>query len=84
MRHNRTLAGAEQRSFLDRAKGCRKECIRVLSRTSVHSPVYVAASGIVDTIDGLAKAITGDRKHVNLRMPTTSGWYLTPPPEAEE
>ncbi|AWN43277.1 hypothetical protein [Methylobacterium durans] len=50
---------------------------RVLSRAPIHSPVYVAASGIVDAIDGLAEAVTGNAKHFHFRAPTTPGGNLT-------
>lgn len=79
LRHNRIFVGPEQRDFLDRAALWRKECIRVLSRAPINSPVYQAASGIVDAIDGLAEAVTGDRKHFHLTAPTTPGGNLTAP-----
>lgn len=84
MARSRIFVGAEQRYFLDRAEVWRKECIRVLSRAPINSPVYVAASGIVDAIDGLAEAVTGDRKHFHLTAPTTPAGNLTPPPRTEE
>ena len=77
MTRNRIFVGPEQRDFLERAEGWRKECIRVLSRAPINSPVYVAASGIVDAIDGLAEAVTGDRRHFHLTAPTTPGGNLT-------
>ncbi|MDR7039740.1 hypothetical protein J2X36_004518 [Methylobacterium sp. BE186] len=46
---------------------------RVLSRAPIHSPVYVATSGIVDTIVGLAEAVRGDRKQFHLTAPITPG-----------
>ncbi|GEP02293.1 hypothetical protein [Methylobacterium oxalidis] len=71
MGRNRILVGAEQRDLLDKAESWRKECIRVLTKAPIHSPLYKATSGILDAIDELAEAVTGDRKHFHLRAPTT-------------
>ncbi|GEP07018.1 hypothetical protein [Methylobacterium oxalidis] len=84
MGRNRIFVGPEQRDFLDRAEGGRKECSRVLSRAAINSPVYVAAGGIVDAIDGLAEAVPGDRKYFHLAVPTTPGGNLTPAPKGDE
>lgn len=81
---SRVFTGPEQRDFLDKAEGWRKECVRVLSRAPINGPVYQAASGILDAIDGLAEAVTGDRKHFHLTAPTTPSGNLTPSPKGEE
>ncbi|GEP04812.1 hypothetical protein MOX02_28500 [Methylobacterium oxalidis] len=84
MPRSRIFVGPEQRDFFDRAALWRKECIRVLSRAPINLPVYLATSGIVDVIGGLAEAVTDDRKHFHLTAPTAPGGNLTPPPKAEE
>ncbi|WP_336492292.1 hypothetical protein [Methylobacterium nigriterrae] len=81
MARSRTFVGAEQRAFLDKAERWRLECIRVLAQAPVGNPVYQAANGIVDAIDGLAEAVTGDRRHFHLKPLTTPGANLKKPPE---
>ncbi|WP_336490932.1 hypothetical protein [Methylobacterium nigriterrae] len=81
MARSRTFAGAEQRAFLDKAENWRLECIRVVAQAPVGSLVYQAASGIIDAIDGLAEAVTGDRRHFHLKPPSTPDGNTTKPSE---
>ncbi|MER2268812.1 hypothetical protein, partial [Methylobacterium oxalidis] len=76
--------GAEQRDFLGRAALWRKECICVLSRVPIHSPVYVAATGIVDALDGLVEAATGDRKDAGLSRKGPYGTRIIPDLQCSE
>ena len=81
MGRNRVFVGAEQLDLLDKAETWRKECVRVLSRAPINSPLYQSVSGIIDAIDGLAEAMTGDRRHFHLQAARTPGGNLTKPPE---
>jgi hypothetical protein len=83
MSRRRVFVGAEQLGLLDKAEGWRKECIRVLSRAPINSPLYRSVSGIMDAIDGLAEAVTGNRQHFHLQAPRTPGTKLPgmKPPE---
>jgi hypothetical protein len=80
---NRVFVGAEQIDLLDKAEGWRKECVRVLSRAPINSPLYRSVGGIMDAIDGLAEAVTGNRQHFHLQAPRTPGPKLLgmEPPE---
>ncbi|GEP07909.1 hypothetical protein MOX02_59470 [Methylobacterium oxalidis] len=50
----------------------------------IPAPVYRADHGIVDAIDGLAEAVTDDRKHFHLTALTTPAGNLMPPPKDSE
>ena len=80
---NRVFVGAEQIDLLDKAEGWRKECVRVLSRAPINSPLYRSVSGIMDAFDELAEAVTGDRRHFHLQAERTLGGNLMKPPGME-
>lgn len=76
MGRRRVFGQTEETRLLEEARQWRARCVGVLSRAPVGGPVYKAASGILDAIDGLAGAVTGDRSHFHLRAPTTPGPHL--------
>lgn len=81
MERKRIYVGAEALDLLDRAEGWRKECVRVLSRAPINHPYYRSISEIMDAIDGLAEAVTGDRARFHAKAPRTTSGNLTEPPE---
>lgn len=73
MARRRVFAQSEESRLLEEARVWRARCVDVLSRAPVGAPLYRAVSGVLDAIDGLAGAVTGDRGHFHLRAPTTPG-----------
>lgn len=53
--------GAQERA-LEACQSCRAACVAVLTEAPIGSPPYIAAQAVVEAIDGLAEALTGDRR----------------------
>jgi hypothetical protein len=69
---------AEEVAFLEEASRWRRQCIDVLSRATPQGPLYKAVSRIVEGIDDVAEAVTGDRRRFYQRDATTPGETLLP------
>ena len=73
MSRRRVYVVEQAHSFLEEAGRWRERCIDVLRRAPVRGDLYMAASGIMDAIDGLAEVVAGDRGHFHLKPPSTHG-----------
>ncbi|TCZ61092.1 hypothetical protein [Roseicella aquatilis] len=47
---------------LEAAEACRRAAMDVMRQAPIGGPVYQAASAVMDALDGLAEALTGDRE----------------------
>lgn len=73
MGRRRVFGQSEEARLLEEARVWRSRCVEVLGRAPVGGPVYTAVSGVLDAIDDLAGAVTGDLSLFHLRAPTTPG-----------
>jgi hypothetical protein len=48
--------------ILDTLRACRKVMIEISCKVKINGPVYLAADGVMNAIDGLAAELTGDRE----------------------
>lgn len=69
---------AEEVAFLEQVRRWRQQCVLVLTRTKPQGPLYNATSKVIEAIDDVAEAVTGDRQTFYQRDATTPG--PTPPP----
>ncbi|MEM7226580.1 MAG: hypothetical protein AAF495_26650 [Pseudomonadota bacterium] len=53
--------------------GARRAAVRVLAATKIGGPTYRAAERLLDAIDDVAGALTGDREVLWSRAPSTFG-----------
>jgi hypothetical protein len=65
---------AGRQALLTAIEQCRKACIDALRRAPCTGDVYRRTSALVDAIDGVAEALTGDRQHFWLE-PTTNAHF---------
>lgn len=66
-RSKRSLIPEEKAVWLAQLGTWRRQCNELMGRAPVADPVYRATRGIVEAIDGVAEAVTGDRTHFHLR-----------------
>ena len=64
--------------FLEDAGRWRRACIEVLSRAQPQGPLYRAVEQVVDTIDGVAEVVAGDRRKLYQESPRTLRPDLSP------
>ena len=65
MRHRSLL---NQSIHLEKAELARKSFEEILRKAPPTSDEYRAARGVVEAIDRIAEAVTGDRQHFHLKM----------------
>ena len=53
---------AEEVACLEEARRGRQQCVLVLTRAKPQGPLYNATSKVIEAIDDVAEAVTGDRK----------------------
>ena len=52
---------------------CRRACITASFKAPIGGPIYRAATRLMEEIDLMAEALTGDRIHFWTKPPTTPG-----------
>lgn len=53
---------AEEVAFLEEVRRWRQQCVLVLTRAKPQGPLYNATSKVIEAIDAVAEAVTGDRR----------------------
>ncbi len=67
----RTQRGIIQKDqALEKLRAGRHGAIQVQTQAKIASPEYRAAGAVMDAIDELAGALTGDKSHFHLKMAT--------------
>ncbi len=69
---------AEEVAFLEEARRWRQQCVLVLTRAKPQGPLYNATSKVIEAIDDVAEAVTGDRQQFHQKGPRTPGPNLPP------
>lgn len=69
---------AEEVAFLEDARRWRQQCVLVLTRAKPQGPLYNATSKVIEAIDDVAEAVTGDRQQFHQKSPRTPGSNLPP------
>jgi hypothetical protein len=69
---------AEEVAFLEEARRWRQQCVLVLTRAKPQGPLYNATSKVIEAIDDVAEAVTGDRQQLHQKSPRTPGPNLPP------
>ncbi|MGV7031028.1 hypothetical protein [Methylobacterium symbioticum] len=63
----------EALTLVEKSRRWRLDAIEQMRSAPIGGPYYQALGGVLDAIDGLAEAVTGDRKLFHLKAPTTHG-----------
>lgn len=66
-RSRRILPPTTIDAAMEAAGECRKLCVQVLTEAPIGGPAYKAAGEVMDAIDKLAEALTGERKRFWLK-----------------
>ena len=72
MRHRRHFSANDSALLLAAIGECRRACIAGSSKAPV-GPIYRAATRLIEEIDLMAEALTGDRRHFWLKPSSTPG-----------
>ena len=73
MRHRRHFSANDSAFLLAAIGECRRACITASSKAPIGGPIYRAATRLIEEIDLVAEALTGDRRHFWLKPPSTPG-----------
>ena len=68
----RMFSETDRQALLTAIEQCRKSSIDALRRAPCTGDVYARTSALVDAIDGVAEALTGDRQHFWLEPSTNA------------
>ena len=68
MRHRRHFSANDSAILL-----ARRTCITASSKAPIGGPIYRAATRLIEEIDLMADALTGDRRHFWLKPSSTPG-----------
>ncbi|MCJ2124928.1 hypothetical protein [Methylobacterium sp. J-077] len=66
-------ARAEEVAFLEETQRWRQQFVLVLARAEPQEPLFKVTSAVIEAIDDVAKAVTGDRRTFYQRVATTPG-----------
>ena len=73
MRHRRHFSANDSAILLAAIGECRRACIAANTKAPIGGPIYRAATRLLEEIDLMAEALTGDRSHFWMKPPTTPG-----------
>ena len=73
MRHKRHFSENDSAALLAAISECRRACIAAQTNATIGGPIYRAVSRLMDEIDLMAEALTGDRRHLWLKPHGTPG-----------
>ena len=73
VRHKRHFSENDSAALLAAVSECRRACIAAQTNATIGGPIYRAVSRLMDEIDLVAEALTGDRRHLWLRPHGTPG-----------
>ena len=73
MRHRRHFSANDSAILLAAIGECRRACIAASSKAPIGGPIYRAATRLIEEIDLMAEALTGDRRHFWLKPSSTPG-----------
>ena len=63
MRHRRHFSANDSAILLAAIGECRRACITASSKSPIGGPIYRAATRLIEEIDLMAEALTGDQRH---------------------
>src|SRR5215212_12174540 len=73
VRHRRHFSANDSAILLAAVGECRRACITTSSKAPIGGPIYRAATRLIEEIDLMAEALTGDRRHFWLKPSSTPG-----------
>jgi hypothetical protein len=73
VRHRRHFSANDSTILLAAIGECRRACIGASSKAPIGGPIYRAATRLIEEIDLVAEALTGDRRHFWLKPSSTPG-----------
>jgi len=73
VRHRRHFSENDSAILLAAIGECRRACIGASSKAPIGDPIYRAATRLIEEIDLMAEALTGDRRHFWLKPSSTPG-----------
>ena len=73
MRHRRHFSANDSAILLAAIGECRRACTGASSKAPIGGPIYRAATRLIEEIDLVAEALTGDRRHFWLKPSSTPG-----------
>jgi hypothetical protein len=73
VRHRRHFSSNDSAILLAAIGECRRASITASSKAPIGGPIYRAATRLIEEIDLMAEALTGDRRHFWLKPPSTPG-----------
>ena len=73
MRHRRHFSANDSAILLAAIGECRRACIAANTKAPIGGPIYRAATRLLNEIDLMAEALTGDRRHFWLKPSSTPG-----------
>jgi hypothetical protein len=73
VRHRRQFSANDSAILLAAIGECRRACIAANSKAPIGDPIYRASTRLIEEIDLMAEALTGDRRHFWLKPSSTPG-----------
>ena len=73
VRHKRHFSANDSAALLSAIGECRRACVDAHRKAPIGGPIYRAVSRLMEEIDLMAEALTGDRRHFWLKPPTSFG-----------
>lgn len=83
-RSKRFVLPEQQEAFLAKAGEWRQACLDMRSRAPIGEPFYDAIGKVVEAIDDVAEAVTGDRRHFWTRPHSAPGPSQAAAPDTAE